>query len=63
MLDKVTSYAPMALVGFMLLSHALAFLAQVLKDLHKDQPGWIDSVSSVIGKAIDFLNGVKAPKV
>jgi hypothetical protein len=62
MLDKVYTYIPVALIAFAILSHALTFLAQVLDDLHKDKPGWIDTVSSGLAKVVVFLNGVKAPK-
>jgi hypothetical protein len=61
-MESVLKWIPIALIVFTVLSHALAFVAQVLKDLNKAKPGWIDSASTAIGKVVDFLNGIKAPK-
>lgn len=61
-MEKVYKIIPLVLIGFAMASHLLTFVGQLLSDLHKDKPGWIDSVSTAMSKIVAFLNGVKAPE-
>lgn len=47
-------------MGFSIVSIILNAVADVFHKLGKQVPGWIGSVSSMIGKVIDFLNGTPA---
>jgi hypothetical protein len=59
-MEKIIALIPVIIVAFTILSHTLAYVAQVLKDLGKNQPGWFDTATTYLGKIVDFLNGVKA---
>jgi hypothetical protein len=56
------AYIAYAVLGFTVASHTLAYAAQLLKDFKKDQPGWLNTVTTIVGKGLDLLNGAKAPK-
>jgi hypothetical protein len=50
----------LAILIFTLISHTVAYAAQVLKDCGKSAPAWFDKATTVIGKVLEFLNGAKA---
>lgn len=63
MLQKITESVPALIasgtIAFAIASHALAFVAQLFVDIKKDEPGWIKSITDVVAKVLDFLNGQK----
>lgn len=58
-MDKVEVVVGIAVIAFAIISHALTFIAQIFKEIKKDQPGWLNTVTNVVAKVMEFLNGVK----
>ncbi len=63
MMEKIDVIIGVGIIAFTIVSHLLSAATKALVDLKKDQPGWLNTASTIVAKVLGFLNGVKPKAV